>query len=407
MERYSRALRGLSGDAVNTEPFITLNPALLDSKSHVLDLLNARFITSYSHLLSAPGGLIEKDGVGFHPSDVAANLSQDAPTNLDCGATEVDTLALVTTMANSNHIENGTPVAKISVHTVDGRVIERYLQAGIGTSEWAHERPDVRADVRHGLAPIYDSAPGDEQNSFRAYRFLARLDLGERLRAERIDVVKLIDSASVGLWKASLYDSVTRRSSPLPEPSPRRWQKVYDQNGVTILENLSALPRAWLVAKAEALDQVEILRRIRGESNTPFDPRSVALVEIEPQKLPALSGGILSADSYARIVTYEPGRMVIETNSDKQAMLVVSEIHYPGWVATLDGAKTPIHNTNYLLRGVVAPAGLHRVEMRYHAPGARNGAIISLFTLLLIGALAVHAKRKSTKFPTSKEEISK
>jgi hypothetical protein len=35
------------------------------------------------------------------------------------------------------------------------------------------------------------------------------------------------------------------------------------------------------------------------------------------------------------------------------------------------------------------------VEMRYRAPGARNGAVISLFTLLFIGALAIYERRKA------------
>ena len=102
-----------------------------------------------------------------------------------------------------------------------------------------------------------------------------------------------------------------------------------------------------------------------------------------------------------------PNHLALETKTGQPAVLVISETHYPGWVAMLDGVRTSIHNTNYLLRGVVARAGLHRVEMRYRAHGARYGAIISLFTPLLIGVLAVHAKRRSTKFPTSKEEIFK
>src|SRR5262249_11575616 len=178
------------------------------------------------------------------------------------------------------------------------------------------------------------------------------------------------------------------------EPSSKRWQKVYDKNGVTILKNLRTFPRVWLAPKAEALDKVEILRRIRGESKIAFDPQSTALVEIEPHKLPALSGGTLSADSYARIVTYEPRRMVIETNSNQQAMMIVSEMHYPGWVATLDGVKTFIHQTDFLLRGVFVPEGKHTVEMIYNAPGARNGAIISLATILLMSMLVVYAKPK-------------
>jgi hypothetical protein len=35
--------------------------------------------------------------------------------------------------------------------------------------------------------------------------------------------------------------------------------------------------------------------------------------------------------------------------------------------------------------------------MRYTAPGARNGALISVFTILLITGLAVYAKRKRSE----------
>jgi hypothetical protein len=397
MERYSVALHNLPWGVINAEPFISLDQALLDPKSHVLDLLNTRFITSYSNLSAVrAAGLVEKDGVGFYLADVAVDLKRDELLNLEAGAAEADTLALVTTMAHSIPIENDTPVAKLSIHTVDGRVIDRYLQAGTGTSEWAYERPDVKATVRHALAPIYDSAPGDSQNTWRAHRFFARIGLGERLRVNRIEIVKLIDSVNVGLWKASLYDSAAHRSSPLPVPSSKRWQKVYDENGVTIFENLRALPRAWLVTDAVALDKVEILHCIRGECKVAFDPRSTALVEIEPQKLPAFEGRPLSADSYARILTYEPRRMVIETNSNQQAMLVVSEMHYPGWAATVDGLKTSIHQTDFLLRGLFVPAGKHTIEMIYKAPGAQKGALISLATILLIGGIVVYAKRQST-----------
>jgi uncharacterized membrane protein YfhO len=67
---------------------------------------------------------------------------------------------------------------------------------------------------------------------------------------------------------------------------------------------------------------------------------------------------------------------------------------YPGWTATVDGDKTQIYITNFLLRGVAVPAGQHRVELRYTAPGARNGAIISAITLIGIVALAVLDRRQ-------------
>jgi uncharacterized membrane protein YfhO len=69
-------------------------------------------------------------------------------------------------------------------------------------------------------------------------------------------------------------------------------------------------------------------------------------------------------------------------------------MNYPGWVATLDGARTSIHQTDFLLRGVFVPAGKHNVEMSYKAPGARNGAIIALLTTLLIGVAIIRENRR-------------
>jgi uncharacterized membrane protein YfhO len=72
-------------------------------------------------------------------------------------------------------------------------------------------------------------------------------------------------------------------------------------------------------------------------------------------------------------------------------------MNYPGWEATLDGQRTPIYTTDYLLRGVILPAGSHRIEMRYTAPAARTGAWVSLLTLALFVGLSVYTRRKSTK----------
>jgi hypothetical protein len=147
------------------------------------------------------------------------------------------------------------------------------------------------------------------------------------------------------------------------------------------------------VGEAEAVDGEEALRRIRGESDREFDPRRTALLEVKPEELPSLAGGTLAPGAQARITEYQPARLVIETKAQTATVLVVSEIIYPGWEATVDGAAARIDATNYLLRGVAVPAGAHRVEMRYPAPAARNGAIISLLSLLVIGGLIAYARR--------------
>ena len=96
----------------------------------------------------------------------------------------------------------------------------------------------------------------------------------------------------------------------------------------------------------------------------------------------------------ARVAAYENNSLVIETVAETASVLIVSEINYPGWVATVDGAPAAIHTADFLLRGIVLPAGSHRVEMRYTAPAARTGALISAFTILLIVGLAVYEMRR-------------
>jgi hypothetical protein len=176
-----------------------------------------------------------------------------------------------------------------------------------------------------------------------------------------------------------------------------RWTVARVEGNVAVLDNARALPRAWLAAEAEAVDGEEALRRIRGDDNArAFDPRRTALLEVVPAELPALDGGELGAGSGATVVSYAADRIAIETRADKPSVLVVSEIFYPGWEATVDGRAVPVRLTDYLLRGVYVEAGSHRVEMRYRSPALRYGALISLFTLLLLallGAFSVRRKR--------------
>jgi hypothetical protein len=171
------------------------------------------------------------------------------------------------------------------------------------------------------------------------------------------------------------------------------WEPVYDHEGLLIVQNRHACPRAWLVAEAEAVDGEEALRRIRG-GGIAFDPRRTALLEDAPGELPQLPGGELASGSDVRVVAYEPSRIVVETKAQTPTLLVLSEMFYPGWEATVDGRAEKIHLADFLLRAVPVPSGAHRIEMRYHATQARNGLIISGLTLLLLAGLAFGSRHR-------------
>jgi hypothetical protein len=174
---------------------------------------------------------------------------------------------------------------------------------------------------------------------------------------------------------------------------PNKWELFYSQDHVIILRNKSAMPRLWLVTNAEAVDGEEALQRIRGEGKA-FDPKTTALLEVDKENLPMLPGGSASPNALARMVAYDDNQLVIETSADTATVLVLSEINYPGWVAKIDGVVSPIHSANFLLRSVVLSAGVHRVEMFYTAPAARNGGYISIFSLLLLGGIFIYSRRR-------------
>jgi uncharacterized membrane protein YfhO len=75
--------------------------------------------------------------------------------------------------------------------------------------------------------------------------------------------------------------------------------------------------------------------------------------------------------------------------------MVLTDVHYPGWKATVDGRPAHIERVDYLLRGVVVPAGRHRVEFAYEPVSWRIGWIVSLIAVLaLIAVTAVALMRR-------------
>ena len=388
LERYSRALGGVWLDGVRTLENGAPDRSLLSGNSHVLDILNTAYVVSYSNL---------ETGVWAVPRPAAMEVIGELPPQgakrLLAPPTEANALVLITSLSNSTSSPDGQAVARLRIITEDGQTIDRELQAGRDTAEWAHERPDVRALVRHKLAPIYDSTQVGGANGYTAYRYKAHLSLEKSVRVSRVEITNVAQSARLAIYGAALVEAHTQRNVPLTALYSEAWQPVYEQNETLILRNTRVLPRAWLVAEAEAVDGEEALHRIRGESAHEFDPRRTALLEVRADELPHLPGGELSTPSSARITSYEPSRLTIETDAPTETMLVVSEIFYPGWTATVDGQSARINITDFLLRSVALPPGHHTVEMRYIPEGARNGAFISALTLGLIIGLAVYSRR--------------
>ena len=95
-----------------------------------------------------------------------------------------------------------------------------------------------------------------------------------------------------------------------------------------------------------------------------FDGRRVAITERPVEGLPR--------DRRARAPPAAPGssptsdeRVVAEASAAPPALLVLTDLHFPGWEARVDGKEAKLERVDYLLRGVMLPPGRHRVEFLY------------------------------------------
>lgn len=78
--------------------------------------------------------------------------------------------------------------------------------------------------------------------------------------------------------------------------------------------------------------------------------------------------------------------MALQVQTAAPALLVARDVLLPGWEARIDQTAQDLVLVDGLFRGVVVPAGSHRVELRYRAPGLALGAGISVATLALVVA---------------------
>ncbi len=156
----------------------------------------------------------------------------------------------------------------------------------------------------------------------------------------------------------------------------------YRDERVAIYENLAVWPRAWFADRVVAETDPEAV--LAAVTAVGFDRHTETRVE-------ALEAPVGEARGDAEVVTgtWSPNRIVLRVRTDDPRLLVVSEMHYPGWVARIGGREVPIHRANYLFRSVVVPPGDHDVEFVYRPRPVVWGLGITLASLGVAGWLGV------------------
>ncbi len=263
------------------------------------------------------------------------------------------------------------------------------------TVGWRHnfssDPPEAREATPAAVAAIQAEAGGDPFRVFNEFRLEGNYGVqfgiqdiwgASPLRLERYE--RLMSSLTQDrLWPLLNVRYVVTWMRELPLASRIIHEEPAGEETTYVHRLLQFYPRAWLAYRAEILPPDQALERLADPS---FDFYRTALIEEAPP---------LPLDSHfeggsARVLSSQDESLAVAVQAEANALLVLSEVYYPGWQATVDGRPAPILRADYALRAVPVPAGEHTVELVYRPATVRIGLLLSLVSLvaLVVGVAA-------------------
>lgn len=143
---------------------------------------------------------------------------------------------------------------------------------------------------------------------------------------------------------------------------------VAEINGTYIYRNEHVLPRAWLLDSSV-------------QAGGEWAGQLIALADRSAQ---AVAAGAYTVN----VTRYEPDRIEVKAKSPDNAVLLLSEIWYPGWRAVVDGEARPVEQVAGILRGVSLTEGAHQVVLVYDPTSVGWGTRLSWigFSILVLWA---------------------
>ena len=92
----------------------------------------------------------------------------------------------------------------------------------------------------------------------------------------------------------------------------------------------------------------------------------------------------MCSSDLVQIVRFSNDEVELEVETEAPGLLVMSDVHAPGWKASVNDQPATLLRANYAFRAVFVPAGEHRVTFHYEPLAFQVGALLSGFALLVL-----------------------
>ena len=146
------------------------------------------------------------------------------------------------------------------------------------------------------------------------------------------------------------------------------------------IPNKDALGNVWFVKGIQfEKGPAEVMQRLDN-----FNPKDTAIID-QQDKIESLSSLEYDENASIALVNNKNDEINYTSSSTKKQLAVFSEIYYNlGWKAYIDNVETPIVKANYVLRGLVVPAGNHAIRFEFKPITIKNSIVASTYASILL-----------------------
>lgn len=238
--------------------------------------------------------------------------------------------------------------------------------------EWTYGAPILEVPTASGISPLA------LENTIQL-----RLFLHDGNRAGWYYPLEKLDSPVLDLMNVRY---VLTRAADIPRFALfPKFRHIASLPGTELFENTTVLPRFFFVRQVRTVGSI-------GEAHDLIEHRRIGLrdtaITEEVLDLPAGTGGDVT------VITYQPARIELSLQASRASLLVLSETYYPGWKAWIDGQPAQIRPVDIALRGVMVPAGAHRLRMEFRPAILPVSLGISIATAVLLAFFALLSRKQ-------------
>jgi len=154
------------------------------------------------------------------------------------------------------------------------------------------------------------------------------------------------------------------------------------------LVNKHALGNAWFVENVSLVENADAELMSIKTAN----PATIAVVDRKFGDQIVANDNHGSPSDTIWLSSYKPNMLTYKTELSSERIAVFSEIYYPnGWQAYIDDVPADHFRTDYVLRGMVVPAGNHTVTFKFEPQSYKTGNNVSLAGSVILLAMLIYA----------------